>query len=406
MAQTVPFQTQPMTQPRVQQAPVQQGTIQQQPIQQQPIQAPPFGMQNSTSVYQQPSNISQPVAQPAAPQVPMGTNMMPPIRVAQAEQPIVLYNPTGTNQIPQNIQPIAAQTPPPGMNHMGRSESANKVIPFFLSPAEQQQLDDFLTRWEKYSANIKRYDVNFNMFIYDPTIPGAQPNEPYKKTFGYFKYIANPMRFLFAIEGEWQNDKQIKRDGDKNLYIHAEKTMINEKSVYRYDYNSKTVIQINVPPEMIGKGIADSPLPLIFGAKADELKRRFSMKIEPIPGRDDLIWLHARPLLIEDQQEFKALEILIEAKTLQARGLRQWEINGKTYKVFELKSIKYNDRLASIMEDINTIFKPTVERGWKHEITDWVAQPPPTVALPQPQIGNPPQAPPRNETPLYPRTIN
>jgi len=397
----------PQQQAVQQQQPIQQVPIQQQPMQQQRMQASPFGVpQAGMSVYD--SNQSQPIVQPAIPQSQIGMNtgqpnMGQPIRVATSNpgQSVPLYAPNGMNQAPQVIQPPAGQQgTPPGMTHMGHAEPANKVVPFFLSPDEQKVLDEFLVRWEKYSATINRYDVSFNLFIYDPTIPGAQPNQAHKVAYGYFKYNANPRRFVYEIEGEWQGDKKIKRDGDKNPQIFAEKIIIDEKSVHQYNYNSKTVRQINVPPELIGKGIADSPLPLIFGAKADELKRRFSMKLENVS--DEIIRLYARPLLIEDQQEFSELEILLHRNNLTAQALRQWENNGKTYKVFHLQTPTINPRTISVIEDIRKWFTADVPRGWKRDEMDWMAPPPSSpssiLAIPQPQIANPSQ---NSEVPLY-----
>jgi TIGR03009 family protein len=415
-----------MQQPRIQQQP-----IQQQPLQAQQMQMPPFGTQGGTSVYQNlPSqNSPQPTGQSGTPQVAQQPGMQQPgwqqpvLRVATAPsasvpagQSVPLYAPGVPNQPTQVAQPGTVEgipvVIPQGMTHMGRAEPANRIVPFFLNDAEQRELDEFLARWERYSGDIKRYDVEFNMLAYDPTIPGAVPNVPHQRTFGNFKYIANPMRFVYVIEGEWRNDEKIKRDDGKNQHIFAEKIIINEKSVFKYEYNSKTVYQVNVPPEMIGKGIADSPLPLIFGAKADELKRRFSMKI--IPRQDEAIWLIARPLLVEDQQEFKELEILINRQTLHALGLKQTDINGKAYKVYELRiPPKINDRLNAIADDLKAHFTPDVPRGWKHDVHDWTApsQPPPASGAAQPQMGNPmpPQVPQhtppqqRNEVPLYER---
>jgi TIGR03009 family protein len=318
-----------------------------------------------------------------------------PERQQPAGQPITLYG-QGLNNTPSTVQQQQPPEPQPQRVHVGHAEPANRIIPFFLPPEEQRELDEFLIRWEKYSTGVKRYDVDFNMFIYDSTIPGAEANKPYKVTYGYFKYVANPMRFVYHVEGEWQSSKQIKRDGDKNPNIFAEMTIIDEKSVYRYDYNSKTVVQINVPPEMIGRGIADSPLPLIFGAKADELKRRFSMKIVSTSENDTRVWLQARPLLIEDQQEFKQIDILLDKKTLQAQGLQQWDINEKAYKVFQLISPKTNDRLNFVLDDLKRWFTPEVPRGWKHEVSNWIL---PQQARPQPRTASP--VPNRNEIPLY-----
>lgn len=412
-----PHQQQPSQQPQTVLPRMQQVPVQQQPMQMPPMQTPPFGVQGGTPIYQQNPNQLQPVAQPAIPQMQMGMNagqmstgpmntqintgqpmnMGQQVRTAATVpgQAVPLYGTNGTTPMQQTVQPVV-QGIPQGMQHMGRAEPANRVVPFFLNPEEQRELDEFLARWERYSAPIHLYEVSFNLFLYDPTMPEAQPNRPYKIAFGYFMYNANPKRFVFEVEGEWQGTKQIKWD-DKNPSVLTEKVIIDERSVYQYDHPTRTIRQINVPPEMIGKGIADSPLPLIFGAKADDLKRRFSMRIVPDSSKDDIIWLIARPLLTEDQQEFKELEILLDKKTLTARGLKQWDINGKAYRAFELQTPQINRRV-NLVEFIRDRFTPDIPRGWKKEEKDWVASPPSAPAIPQPPMGN---QPPRSGVPLY-----
>ncbi|MCL2005409.1 MAG: hypothetical protein FWG73_04510 [Planctomycetaceae bacterium] len=342
--------------------------------QMQPIQHPQnFNPHAGQSVYQQ-----QPVrvatAQPAA-----------PTSTPSVGQSIPLYDPNGVNRTPVTIQPgtpipsspsPAVQGSMPGSVQPIPVAPANRTIPFELNPTEQRELDEFLARWERYSAGIRRYDVDFNVFKFDPTIPGAQPDQAYRIAFGHFKYIASPMRFLYAIEGEWRDNKQIKREGDRNPHIDAEKMIIDEKTVFKYDYNAKTVHQIHVPPEMIGKGIADTPLPLIFGAKADDLKRRFSLRIEHRPN--DMILVYARPLLLEDQQEFKEIEIMLE-KDLRARGLKQYDINDKGYKVYDLRSTKINPPMADILGHIKGWFTPDIPRGWTQEVHHWTPQPAPVA---------------------------
>ncbi|MDR1962311.1 MAG: hypothetical protein LBQ50_00860 [Planctomycetaceae bacterium] len=438
----------------------------QQPIRQMPLQTPPKTIvQNGITLYQQGQN--QP-NQPAAitdrtmppgygspyptgqplPNQPISQNqpinqinqsINQPIKVAQNSgsvyglppQPQPAPNPTPVTAGQPHYQPVPLNpaTPPVPANtetrrFVGHAEPTNRVVPFLLTPKEQQELDEFLVRWEKYSAGIKRYDVDFNMFIYDEAIPGSVPGKPYKTTFGYFKYIAKPLRFVYHVEGEWIGDKKVERDDKKNPQIYAEKIIIDEKAVFKYEFNAKTVLQVNVPPELIGKGIADSPLPLIFGAKADEMKKRFSMKIVTSEQYENTqVWLQAKPLLIEDQQEFSQIEIRLEKETLRAAALKKSDVNGKAFTVYTLHSTKTNDRLTSFLEDIKKWFTPTIPDGWKLDVNDWVlevqmAQQPPTAVLPatpapltpvpvisapatpQPYFGNQPQ-PPRNEIPLY-----
>ena len=387
--QASPLYAQPLQAQPLQAQPMQTQPLQTQPMQAQPIQTPLFSVPGTAAPQTPPSFPMVPIANPIAPvAAPIGT-IPQPVRVATAN-PSYPAAPVG--------QPTTQ--PPPGMMHMGHSAPANKIIPFALTPAEQYELDEFLARWEKYSGNIKQYEVDFNMFIYEPTVSDADPRRAQKTTFGYFKYIANPMRFVYEVEGEWQGNKQMKH-GDKNPHIFAEKVIIDEKTIYKYDYVSKTRIKINVPTERVGETIDRSPLPLIFCARADQLKRRFSMKIVPDAGQPDRIWLQAKPLLLEDQQEFKELEILLDRRTLTAIGLRQWDINDKGHKAFEFRSPKTYNHIPDVIGIVKQWFTPTLERGWDEQVVDWgTLQPHP--AMPQPPTGQSPTQPPfRHEVPLY-----
>jgi TIGR03009 family protein len=411
----------------------------QQPLRPMPLQTPPKTViQNGVPVYQQ--NVNVP-AQPGMANRTMPIGYGSPYPTAQTTGQTTSQT---TSQIGQtrstNPVKVATTQPsgsvyglppqnqpnkPPANNEIrrefvGRAEPTTRIVPFFLTPQEQQELDEFLRRWEQYSLGIKRYDVDFNMFIYDEAIPGSIPGKPYKTAFGYFKYIANPLRFVYHVEGEWIDNKKVKRDEKKNRTILAEKIIIDEKSVFKYEFDAKKVLQVNVPPELIGKGIADSPLPLIFGAKAEDMKKRFSMKIVTAEqNKNTQIWLLAKPLLMEDQQEFSQIELRLDKDSLRAIALKKEDINGKAFTVYMLISPKINDRLTSFLEDIKKWFTPAVPDGWTLDVNDWVlevqmAQQPTITVLPatpagavpaipvtpQPPFANQPQ-PTRNEIPLY-----
>ncbi|MDR0870950.1 MAG: hypothetical protein LBN39_09175 [Planctomycetaceae bacterium] len=347
-----------------------------QPIQQRPIQTPPKRLyQNGiadTAGSSQPGSVNERTLPPGygAP-FPTGLPMPPNNGYKVAQVPNNTGLPNNAGQVP------AANNPPANAGKfVGRAAPANRVVPFFLAPEEQIQLDEFLTRWEKYSEQIKRYDVDFNVFIYDATIPGQDLTKPHKTAFGYFKYIAKPMRFVYSVEGEWVGKEQVKRNDDpKTAGIFAEKIIIDEKSVFKFDYNAKNVLQINVPSEIIGRGIADSPLPLIFGAKTDDMKRRFSMRIKTVEQDGSMmVHLQAKPLLPEDQQEFALVELLLDKNTFRAKGLKRYDINGKAFTVYDLHSPVINGNLSTVLSDIKTYFTPSVPRGWKHEVNDWALE--------------------------------
>lgn len=418
----------------------------QQPIRQLPLQTPPKTViRNGVPVYQSNSGVrNQPAmsdrTMPTGYGSPYPTGQYPTgqslpnnpnnvkLAAVQASGSVYGLPPQSPNPQPniQNIQPVVpsipanpAATTEPRRELVGHSEPPNRIIPFFLTPQEQQELDEFLMRWEKYSLGIKRYDVDFNMILFDETIPGSVPGKPYKTAFGYFKYISKPLRFVYHVEGEWVGGKKVERDEKKNSNIYAEKIIIDEKAVFKYEFDARKVWQVNVPPELVGKGIADSPLPLIFGAKANEMKKRFSMKIVTSEQyKSSQIWLQAKPFLSEDQQEFSQIEIRLDRETLRAIALKKEDINGKAFTVYTLLSPKINDRLTSFLEDIKKWFTPVIPEGWVLEVNDWVseiqvAQQQPISTLPgatpsaipataQPPMANQQQPPPqRNEIPLY-----
>ena len=349
-----------------------------QPILQQPLQTPPKSMTlNGVPVQPnaQPDNRTlppgygspYPTGQPGAVTTPQPGGVYgippqpgPPIRVAQAN-PAVASTAPGVVVGPDGRQYL----------HVGRAEPEFQVVPFVLTPVEQQELDEFLDRWEQFSSTIKTFEVGFTCYEYEPAV---KEDGPLHTTYGYFKYTS-PRRFVFHVEGQWVNGKQVK-NGSKE-----EKTIIDGNTVYEYDFKEKAVNQHNIDPELMARGFADSPLPLIFGARADEMKRRFSMKIVTANDyKDSQVWLAVKPLLIADQTEFRALEIRIDKKTLRATALKKEEVLNGTHKVYVLSDHKINTPFASIIQ----FFKPDVPPGMTLVVVD--------TPLPQPDSGQPKNA--------------
>ncbi len=436
-------------------------TDQQQPIRPQTLQTAPKSIQqNGVTVYQQhpnQPNTANPYQPAPAPQgfwtaqppiSPSGTENRTttpgygspyptgPIRVA-ANQPEgqqatgAVYglppnpNPTPPPQ-PQPVyyathpgQPTAVQ-PERSRVHIGRSEPEYRAQPFFLTPQEQRELDEFLVRWEKYSETIKNYEVQFRRHEYELVKTEAMPNGGMalkRSTFGNFKYCASPSRFSYHVEGDLVRDpetgKGLKVYGKDDPTVSQEKIIINEKAFYQFDFNGKKVVQINLPPEVVNSGIAKSPLPLIFGAKAEDMKKRFSMKIvTPANVRDSELWLQVRPLTLEDQQEFRELEIRLDKK-LQANAITRSETNGINVSRYQLFDVKINS-IFNFGAWIRDHFVASIPRDWTHEVLDWAEESPgtatagppnPNPAPPNRSVAEPyrppnPQ-PPRNEIPLY-----
>jgi TIGR03009 family protein len=358
-----------------------------------------------------PTNLTQPTNpnQPAYPTQP--TNPNQPVYPTQPANPAHpnhgLYQPTPTQ--PNPAQPykqplptsahgggVGAVTGGAGNNvtindprggvrvadanvgrHVGHSAPVVRVHPFILKPEEQRELDEFLLRWERYSETVNNYEVDFNAFYYDPTSPLSTPVtssdpqlKPLRIVFGYFKFVA-PRKFVYHVEGEWQQKERVKYiNHEITPNVFAEKTIIDGQSLFSYDFPAKKVTQYRMPPDVLNRTIANGPFPLIFGAKSDDMKKRFSMKIVTNPDyRDKEIWLWAVPLLQDDQQEFAKIEIRIDKRTLNAIALKRINSNEKSYTTYTLNNPRVNKFGAAAL---SVVFNPDVPRGWKLEIQDQV----------------------------------
>ena len=67
---------------------------------------------------------------------------------------------------------------------------------------------------------------------------------------------------------------------------------------------------------MQGKAISDGPLPFVFGAKADTLRKRYFMRIITPPGVTDQIWLESLPRYQADAANFSKVELILQARDL------------------------------------------------------------------------------------------
>ena len=265
-----------------------------------------------------------------------------------------------SSAVGQNPTPVA-------INNVGVIDICDiKIVsagPFTLNSTEQRELDEFLVRWERVNAGIRRHEMQFNLFEYDPTLPGAVPNEPHRISFGHFLYTADPRQFKFVVEGEWVGEQrgrvQIRRDSDTNPHIFAETIIVSERAISIHNYTTKTVHQINASPERIEQWIAGIPLMLIIGASADDLNQRFSMRVKHRPDGD--ILLHARPLF-EDRRNFVELVLLLEGDTLRPRGLKQYYRRGS--KVFEFIRPRMNPIPRGFIS-------PIIPRDWERVTYDW-----------------------------------
>jgi TIGR03009 family protein len=233
--------------------------------------------------------------------------------------------------------------------------------PFTLTPHEQRNVDWVLAKWEEQSAGVKTFQCRFRRFEIDPVFgEGNQPQEDE----GEIRYAA-PDKGLFHVfqpEGVRQPREEY--------------WICDGKSVFKYDYLKRQVLEHKLPPELHGKAITNGPLPFLFGAKADQLKSRYYLRlVKPswAENPEDYAELEAYPRHQADAANFRSAALVLTLPDMQPFALRMIEPNGREvrYRFYNLK-INAKNLLDPLGLFENNWVNPSVPSGW----TRTVARPP------------------------------
>ena len=270
------------------------------------------------------------------------------VGVAQ-EQPWRGADARTQNVQPQNIPPIQPQQP------VQANQAAPIRPPFVLTPREQQYIDQLLAAWEAKNKTIKTFSASVRRFKYDSVFgikdgKPNNPNEPMCVDDGLVKY-SRPDKGLFRV------------DGDR-----PEQWVCDGESVFQYEYKDRVLKEYKLPPDLRGQAIEDGPLPFIFTASAEKMKRRFWLRAMQLPpGVSDQYWIEAFPRHQHDAASFRRVEIVLGAKDLLPLGMQMYSTSydGKTNfnrDSYSFYNIVVNDPLGFLKVDP---FAARTPFGWK-----------------------------------------
>jgi TIGR03009 family protein len=239
-------------------------------------------------------------------------------------------------------------------------QSSGNVVPppFVLSPAEQEQLDRVLAAWEERSSRIKTFECEFTRWEFDPV--WGPPNQPKRIVRGRIMYAA-PDKGLFRVDEEVVN-------GQLQAAVQPERWVCDGRSVYEYRFETKQIVETPLPPELQGKAITEGPLPFLFSAQAESLKRRYYMRIITPQNVRDEIWLEAFPRYQQEAANFQRAQLILKLPQLDIFALQLYhpsaQPTSQSRTVFQFDRIKTNavDFLRLFKEDP---FKPLLpDSSW------------------------------------------
>lgn len=238
--------------------------------------------------------------------------------------------PAAAPTVPAAAPTVPAAADAPIVPHEDGSSERPMPAPFVLSAQEQAQTDGVLTRWEKFSTAIQTFEADFSRIMYKRSFDSANLERTDER--GELRYEA-PDHGMFSVS---------KTGGEP-----SEKWLCDGVSVFEYKFSQKQIDQYTLPPEMRGKGITQGPLPFLFGASVEELKRRYYLRqIQPTEdlARPGQVWIEAFPRTSEDASEFqRAVMIISFGNDVRPLAIKLYKANQEQHVyIFDLKNMKVN----------------------------------------------------------------
>ena len=259
-------------------------------------------------------------------------------------------------------QPVAPPQAPTLQQHLQQNNGLRQLPPpIQLSPQEQAELDRALRDWEGSSSRIKTFSCVFDRKEFDPTHEGGVKPRLVDK--GQIEFEA-PDKGLFAIEGQ-----------------QPERWVCNGKSIFEFNYITKVITEHQLPPELQGKAIANGPLPFLFGSSAEDLKRRYFLKvITPAEARSEQVWITGFPRFQADAANFSQANIVLGLRNMQPIGLQLFppgRPGGAARTEYLFDRVTINPLLGMLRSSPFTISKPNEQ--WK-----FIVEPAPTAQVQRP----------------------
>jgi len=247
---------------------------------------------------------------------------------------------------PAVAQQTRTQTNPQGAAGQGAAAQKAPQQPFPpLSTAQQAKLDGVLTRWEAQSQATKTLDCSFTRWHYD--LFAAPAGIHATRADGELKYAA-PDKGLFRVDslvffnGMKEGKPQFKAQEGQ----YGEHWVCNGQALIEFDRSQKLCKVQELPPQMRGKAILNSPLPFVFNLDAKKIKERYWVRLTEAP-KPGIILVEAWPKRQEDRAQYKLVQVALNEQTLMPQALLMYAPNfdqktAPKWDHYEFSSVKRN----------------------------------------------------------------
>lgn len=205
-------------------------------------------------------------------------------------------------------------------------------------PKLSPEMEDILVEWEQKSAKIQRLEGSFVRTTYD-------------SVFSVEKLATGKYCFQFPDKGSFEQKGTPVKEGQRGVKYPAtpgptERWVCDGIRILKIDEKDKSFEKVQIPPEDRGQNIRNSPLPFLFGMKAEEAKLRYSFELNKVKTNEQQIWLKVYPLTSQDLANYRQAEVILDRATCVPLAVKLYDPTGNTEDVyvFDKKRMSINQR--------------------------------------------------------------
>lgn len=231
-----------------------------------------------------------------------------------------------------------------------------------MAPELVQELDRILQFWSDASDKIDRLEGKHFRIVYDTAFEvekqseGAFAYEKADKGRIDIKPVEITPEVIAAREKEATAAKTEKRRSQVRVGKTGKPFMLVQEQperwscdgqrVYSVDMEKKEAIVAQLPADMQGKNIMDSPLPFLFGMPPEKAKRRFTIfftggKFDPKSGK---AYLTVYPRLPQDAQTWRQADVILDLKEFLPLAVQLLDPAGTKITVYKFRDFKKNQK--------------------------------------------------------------
>lgn len=237
-----------------------------------------------------------------------------------------------------------------------------------LNPQALIQLNQLLQNWEAQSKGTKTLECKFKRWHFDLFAAPAGVHATHAE--GVIKYAA-PDKGLFRVDNLlfFNGMKAGKPDYVKQTGKFGEHWVCNGTQLIEFDRTKKECKIQDLPANLQGQEIFNSPLPFVFNLDAEKIQRRYWVRqVEaPKPG---IVLIEAWPKYQEDRAQYKLVQVALNSKTYLPEALIMYapNFNEKTaprWDHYEFADVKRNSLGAGITKWLGNFIPEKPPGDWK-----------------------------------------